>query len=82
MADNATPATPSLGDTLLGLLNKGVDTAAAYGAAKLQADATVKAHVRAILAKFGACARTEAVAIAARRGLAGALPYVVPAQTH
>lgn len=33
------------------------------------ADATVKAHVRAILSKIGAGARTEAVAIAASRGL-------------
>lgn len=33
------------------------------------ADATVKAHVRSILSKVGAGARTEAVAIAARRGL-------------
>lgn len=33
------------------------------------ADGTVKAHVRAILNKVGAAARTEAVAIAARRGL-------------
>jgi DNA-binding NarL/FixJ family response regulator len=33
------------------------------------ADTTVKAHVRAILSKVGACARAEAIAIAARRGL-------------
>lgn len=33
------------------------------------ADTTVKTHVRAILSKVGACARTEAVAIATRRGL-------------
>lgn len=45
------------------------------------ADATVKAHVRAILSKFGACARTEAVAIAARRGLAGIQPWSMPAHT-
>ncbi|WP_077002760.1 response regulator transcription factor [Variovorax sp. KK3] len=36
------------------------------------ADATVKAHVRAILSKVGAGARTEAVAIAVRRGLTSA----------
>ena len=30
---------------------------------------TVKSHVRSILGKVGACARTEAVAIAAQRGL-------------
>jgi len=36
------------------------------------ADATVKAHVRSILSKIGAAARTEAVAIAARRGLTSA----------
>ncbi|OUM02608.1 response regulator transcription factor [Variovorax sp. JS1663] len=43
------------------------------------ADATVKAHVRAILSKVGAGARTEAVAIAVRRGLASTNAPSTPA---
>jgi len=46
-----------------GASNKAISTALGI------ADATVKAHVRAILGKFGACARAEAVVIAAQRGL-------------
>jgi len=38
-------------------------------------DATVKTHVRAILSKVGAGARTEAVAIAARSGLTSRPPH-------
>lgn len=37
------PSASSWGDTLLNILNKGVDTAASYGAAKIQADAVRKA---------------------------------------
>ena len=52
------------------------------------ADATVKAHVRSILSKVGAGARTEAVAIAVRRGLTSVrtsrtmAPRVSPGRQH
>jgi hypothetical protein len=41
--DSTVTNPPSWGDKLLGIFSQGLDTAAAYGAAKLQADATVKA---------------------------------------
>ena len=50
----------------LGLANKMI-------AARLDiSEHTVKFHVAAILAKLGAASRTEAVHLAARRGLVGA----------
>ncbi|MDH0867526.1 response regulator transcription factor [Mitsuaria sp. GD03876] len=45
-------------------------------------DATVKTHVRAILSKVGAGARTEAVAIAARRGLTARPPLEAIRAAH
>lgn len=48
MSTTATPSA-SWGDTFRTLLNKGVDTAAAYGAAKMQADAMRKAAKSAAL---------------------------------
>lgn len=45
-------------------------------------DATVKTHVRAILSKVGAGARTEAVAIAARCGLTARAPLEAPHAAH
>ena len=60
MADTAATNPPSWGSTLLGLLTKGVDTAAAYGAAKLQADAQVKAAQAGAVRSDTAASQTAA----------------------
>ncbi len=69
MAEATAPATsPGLGQYFSGLLNKGLDVAAAYATTKLQTDAQVKA------AKAGAAPATSATAASSAAAAGSATP--------
>ena len=78
MADSTATNPPSWGSTLLSLVNKGVDTAAAYGATKLQADAQVKSAQAAAIRSDTAAANTVAAGSAAPSAPAGMPAWVKP----